>query len=131
MQVPGRTFSQMLPRQANLLYNIALFYETNSVTTRLALNYRGKYLYELNLASQVIDGKTSLVHQNTDYDWFLNETYSLDYSLSIKVTKRLSAFLELNNLLDYPLIIYRGNKDRPVKVEYFGPKGQLGLKYSL
>jgi TonB-dependent receptor len=131
MQVPGRTFTQTLPRQANLLYNVALFYESNRVTTRIALNYRGKYLYELNLASQVIDGKTSLVHQNTEYDWFLNETYSLDYSLSIKVTKRLSCFLELNNLIDYPLIIYRGNEDRPVKVEYFGPKGQAGLKFTL
>jgi TonB-dependent receptor len=53
MNVPGRSKPQPLPRQADHLFNIALFYELHGVQARLALNYRGPYLMELNLDRRV------------------------------------------------------------------------------
>lgn len=133
MQVPGRPGRQPLPRQANFLYNAALTYETGKFNARLALNHKGAYLMELNLAS-VRDnntGEDQLLHLDTDYDVFMDKFTSLDISVLYQFSQRFSAFCELNNLLNNPMYMYRGQKFRPIRVEYYSWRGQAGLRFSI
>lgn len=128
MQVPGRYASQAMAEQTPLLYNISLFYEKYGINTRLALNYTGAYLKELNLAS--VKG-TGLLHKDTDFDVFQGEMYSLDYQLSYDFKKHFTVYFEMNNLLDAPYVEFMGNKNRPVRTEYYRQRGQIGFKYEL
>jgi TonB-dependent receptor len=132
MNVPGRSRPQPLPRQADHLFNIALFYELHGVQARLALNYRGPYLMELNLAAiEDSDGNRILLHDNTDYDIFMDDFLSMDFSASYQIGKRWTVFAEANNLLNWPFLLYRGNDQRPMKLEYYSARGQVGVRFSI
>jgi len=132
MNVPGRSRAQPLPRQAAHLFNAAIFYEKHGIQARLAANYKGPYLLELNLAA-VDDGNGNplLLHDNTDYDVFMDDFLSLDLSISYTFKKHWTVFADANNLLNWPYRLYRGNKDRPVQVEYYDVRAQIGVRYSL
>jgi hypothetical protein len=133
MKVPGRDMKQPLPRQANQLFNTAIFYEKYGVIARLALNYRGPFLMELNTYPEdaADPNNLRLLHQNTDYDIFMDEIWSLDASFSFKFNKYLTAFAEFNNLLNAPFRIYRGSRAHPVQTEYYSVRGQIGVKFQL
>lgn len=128
MQVPGRDKKQAMAEQTPLLYNIGLFYEKYGVNARIALNYTGPYLKELNLAS--VKG-IGLLHKDSDYDIFQGENYSLDFQLGYTFKKHYTVYVEMTNLLDWPFTEYMGNKDRPIRVEYYQQRGQVGFKYEL
>ncbi len=128
MQVPGRAATQAMAEQTPLLYNAALFYEKYGVEARIAINYTGAYLKELNLAS--VKG-LGLLHKNSDYDIFQGENYSLDFQCAYSFKKHYTVYIEMNNLLDWPYLEYMGNKNRPVRVEYYRQRGQVGFKYEL
>jgi TonB-dependent receptor len=132
MQVPGRPQKQAMSEQAPLLYNVALFYEYNKLTSRLGLNYRGAYISDINLAANpdpAAGGKP--LHLDTDYDLFMGEMYSLDFQVSYAFSKHLSAYVELNNLTDAPYRTYVGRPERPLRTEYYRQKGMLGVKFKL
>jgi len=133
MKIAARKAPQPLPRQSPNVANVAVFYESNKLMTRLALNYRDPYLYELNLyaVSDPKSGETIVVHQDNDYDMFIGKSMSLDYSITYRFTKRLAAFAEANNLLNTPYLKYRGRADRPVKTEYYSIRGLVGVKFEL
>lgn len=132
MSVPGRTFDQPLPRQAPHLVNVALFYEKHNIQARLAVNYKAAYLMELNLAATEVDGENQLINPSTDeYDIFYGAYTSMDLSVSYQVHKRVSIYTEWNNLLNSPLRIYRGQKERPVQTEYYSIRGIIGVKFDL
>jgi len=133
MKVPGRDMKQPLPRQANQLFNTAIFYEKYGVIARLALNYRGPFLMELNTYPEdaADPNNLRLLHQNTDYDIFMDEIWSLDASFSFKFNKYLTAFAEFNNLLNAPFRIYRGSRAHPIQTEYYSVRGQIGVKFQL
>ncbi|MBP6732032.1 MAG: TonB-dependent receptor, partial [Chitinophagales bacterium] len=128
MQVPGRPKGQAMAEQTPLLYNVSLFYEKYGVNARIALNYTGAYLKELNLAS--VKG-IGLLHKDASFDTYQGENYSLDFQLSYSFKKHFTVFMEMNNLLDWPYFEYRGQKDRPLRVEYYRQRGQVGFKYEL
>jgi TonB-dependent receptor len=128
MKVPGRSASQAMAEQTPLLYNAALFYEKYGVNARIALNYTGAYLKELNLAS--VKG-IGLLHKDSSFDTYQGENYSLDFQCAYTFKKHYTVFVEMNNLLDWPYFEYRGVKDRPLRVEYYRQKGQIGFKYEL
>lgn len=130
MRVPGRSKAQAMTEQTPLLYNIALFYEKYGFSARLGLNYNGPYLKELNLASvQQPDGSMSLLHKDANFDIFKGENYSLDFLASYEFKKYYTVYIELANLLDYPDLVYRGKKERPIRTEYYRQRGQIGFKY--
>lgn len=128
MQVPGREVKQAMAEQTPLLFNVALFYEKFGLNTRLALNYTGPYLKELNLAA--VKG-IGLIHKNTDFDLFQGAAISLDYQAAYTFKKHYTVYLEANNLLDWPFVEYRGKRDRPVRTEFYGQRLQIGFKYEL
>jgi TonB-dependent receptor len=128
MKVPGRPKAQQMTEQTPLLYSIALYYEYKKIDTRFALLYNGSYLSELNLTSI---NNAELLHKDSDYDTFIGEYYSLDYEFSYQITKRLSAYLELNNLLNAAEKKYRGQTWRTISSEYYRMKGQIGIRFEL
>jgi TonB-dependent receptor len=133
MQIDARHEAQKLPRQSPNVLNVALFFENPRITTRLGLNYRDPYLFELNLYA-VKDPKseeTLILHQDNDYDVFVGRSLTLDYSFSYKLKKHFSFFLEVNNLTNTPFTMYRGQKERPLKTEYYSIRGLAGVRFSL
>jgi outer membrane receptor protein involved in Fe transport len=77
------------------------------------------------------NGDGELLHKDTGFDTFLGEIYSLDFQISYDFLKHFSVFIEGNNLLDSAYKEYRGNPNRPIRVEYYKPRGQIGFKYEL
>lgn len=128
MQVPGRPQSQAMAEQAPLLYNVGLFYEKYGFNARVALNYTSAFLQELNLVS-VPGDDTKLLHTNTDFDVFMGEFYSMDAQISYEFKKHFTIGIEANNLLDWQYKEYRGNPERPIRVEYYRQRGQLYFTY--
>ncbi len=128
MKVPGRPQTQAMTEQTPLLYGVTLYYEYKKIGTRIALLYNGRYLTELNLTS--VNG-ADLLHKDSDFDTFINEYYSLDYQFSYQFTKRFSAYLEVNNILNAPDRKYIGKTWRIASTEYYRCKGQLGIHFQL
>ena len=129
MKVPGRPTGQALTEQTPLIYNVSLYYEKGRVNTKLALNYTGAYLIGLNLGTDPNTGQ--LLHKDTDYDLFRGEMYSLDYELSVGISKHFKAYAEVGNILNAPWITYIGHAWRPKRVEYYQQRFQLGMKFDL
>lgn len=132
MQVPGRPRAQAMSGQTPLLYNLGIFYEKYGITTRVALNYTGPFLKELNLASIVPIGGTQpeLVHKGTDFDLYQDQFYSLDLSVGYLFNTHFSLFVEVSNLLDAPSTEYVGVRERPHRTGYYRQRGQLVAKYA-
>lgn len=128
MDIPGRPNKQKMTEQTPLIYNLGLVYEYKKWNARLALNYIGKNLKEVNLASLVGIG---LLHKDDDFDTYINETYNLDFQVSYAWNKKGSIYLEGMNLLNAAERRYIGKEWRHLRMEYYGQRFQLGLRLDL
>ncbi|QDO83088.1 TonB-dependent receptor [Shewanella psychropiezotolerans] len=115
MTVPGREEKTKIPRQADRLYNLTVYYDDDTFSLRVAMNYKGEYIES--------HGRRS------DSDRYYGSYQSLDMSASYNLSKRASVYLEMNNLTDEPLTYYQGSPARPLQVEYYGVRGMLGFSY--
>ncbi len=106
--------SVRIPRQANNLGNVALYYDDSRFSSRLAYNYKGAFIEEY--------GATD------DLDSYYGDYASLDLTVNYTVSPQLALFGEASNLTNTKLHYYLGRKDRPLQVEYYGPRFLLGLK---
>lgn len=132
MRIEARDKPQALPRQSPNVLNVALYFENQHITTRIGLNYRDPYLYELNLyaVKDPASEKMLILHQNNDYDVYVGRSLTLDYSFAYSFKDHFSLFAEVNNLTNTPYTMYRGQKERPLKTEYYSVRGLVGLRYS-
>jgi TonB-dependent receptor len=128
MRVPGRPSAQKMTEQTPLLYNVAIIYEKNGFNSRLAINYVGKHLKDLNLSSLVGGG---LLHTDTDYDVFMNRYYNLDFQFSYTFNKYYTFYAEANNMLNYPERKYIGKEWRALRTEYYRTRVQIGFRIDL
>lgn len=117
MQILGRTGDVRIPGQSNGLFNAAIFYERGLLQARLALNHKGSNI--------VAHGS------NADFDEYLDKNTTMDANISFRISKRIQLFGEANNLLNTRFRFYFGTPTRPTQVEYYGTRGQLGLKFSV
>ncbi|KTE14050.1 TonB-dependent receptor [Sphingopyxis sp. H115] len=106
-----------LPRQANNLANVALYYDDGRFSSRIAWNYKGAFIEEF--------GATA------DLDSYYGDYASLDLTVNYDVTPNFTLFGEASNLTNSKLHYYLGKKDRPLQVEYYGPRFMLGVKAKL
>ncbi|WP_426278009.1 TonB-dependent receptor [Chryseobacterium sp. S-02] len=109
-----------LPNQSKNLFNTILYYESNKVMIRLAGNFRGKSLETINkdLGPQY-------------YIWS-DKNFTIDFSASYDISKKLKLFVELNNLSNENLRLYMGdNKKRITSNEWYGSRGQLGIRWQI
>lgn len=133
MKIEARNEMQALPRQAPNLFNARISYDSDRLQVNLGLNYRDPYLEELNLFAlkDPITGEPTVIQQNTEFDLYIGKSLSLDASATFFIHKNVSVAAEINNLLNTPSVIYRGQRERPVKTEYYGLRGQVTLRYNL
>jgi TonB-dependent receptor len=104
-----------LPYQAKELYNIQLFFEKKGFNARLAYNYKGKYAVEYA--------------EDDLNDSYYGKYSSLDFGSSYQFTKHLMLYVDVNNILNKPLIYHFGKDEtRPEQVEYYGVRCNLGVK---
>lgn len=132
MKIEARDELQALPRQAPNLFNARISYDTDRLQVNLGLNYRDPYLEELNLFAlkDPITGEQTIIQQNTDFDVYIGKNVSLDASATYFIHKNVSIAAEVNNLLNTPFVVYRGQRERPVQTEYYGLRGQVTLRYN-
>ena len=128
MEIPGRPNAQKMTEQTPLIYNLGLTYEYKKWNARIALNYIGKHLKEVNLSSIVGIG---LLHLDDDFDTYVNEIYNLDFQCSYAFSKHGSIYLEGMNLLNSPQRLYIGKTWRNLRTEYYGMRFQLGMRIEL
>ena len=114
VQIPGRTEKQQLIGQSKNIYNASLFYEKYGFSARIAANFKGSYLDE-------IQGSSS------EQDRYYDDNLNLDFSASYNISKKIRVFMEVNNLLNAPLRYYHGSANRPEQVEWYSLRGQAGV----
>jgi TonB-dependent receptor len=129
MDVPGRPKQQAMTEQSPLLYNVSLYYEHRKINTRLGFNYTAAYSHALNLFTDVTTNE--LVHQDTDYDYYAGNSYSLDYQFLYRFNEHFSMYAEVNNILNAPYHTYVGRSDRPGRTEFYSQRVMLGVKFKL
>jgi len=128
MNIPGRPNQQKMTEQTPLIYNVGLTYEYKKWNARLALNYIGKHLKEVNLSSIVGIG---LLHLDDDFDTYVNDIYNLDFQISYALNDHGSIYLEGMNLLNAPERKYIGKEWRNLRTEYYGMRFQAGIRLDL
>jgi len=109
-----------LPNQSKNLFNAILYYENKKVMIRLAGNYRGKSVETIN--------------QNLGPEYYIwsDKNFTIDFSASYDISKKVKLFIELNNLSNENLRLYMGdNKKRITSNEWYGSRGQLGIRWQL
>lgn len=120
MTIPERPDEKLsTPRQADNIFNASLYYEKGKFNTRLALNYKGAYVMTYE--------------SNAEEDGWYDKYISMDWQASYLIGKKFRVFGELNNILNAPMIYTVGNPDkgRVTQAEYYGVRGQVGLRFNL
>ncbi|WP_089806366.1 TonB-dependent receptor [Chitinophaga sp. YR627] len=115
----GLSDKTSLPNQSKNIFNSILFYERNGVMVRLAGNYRGASVETINQAA----GK--------DFFVWTDKNFTIDASATVNITKSLRVFVELNNLTNEPLRLYMGDKRRVTSTEWYGSRGQAGIRWDI
>ncbi len=115
MTIAGRSDTVPVPRQADELYNVTFYYDDGRFSARIAVNQKGEYIEEHG--------------ESATFDNYYGDYTSVDFSTSLQITDQLMVFAELNNLTDEPLSYYIGSSDRPKQIEYYGLRGQAGIKF--
>lgn len=103
-----------IPRQADNLGNVAVYYDDGRLSARLAMNYKGAFIEEYG--------------SNAESDSYYGEYTSVDFNLAYDVTDRVTVFGEATNLTDEKLFYYLGDEGRPLQVEYYGPRFLAGVR---
>lgn len=106
------------PYQAGTLFNAQLFFEKEGINARIAFNHKGSYA--IGFGERDID------------DVYYGKYNTLDFSASYQIGKNWTLYTDINNILNNPLIYHYGKtQDRPKQVEYYGIKGNIGVKFSI
>ncbi|OCK50098.1 TonB-dependent receptor [Chryseobacterium sp. CBo1] len=109
-----------LPNQSKNLFNAILYYESNKVMIRLAGNYRGKSVETIN------------EKLGPEYYIWSDKNFTIDFSASYDISKKVKLFIELNNLSNESLRLYMGdNKKRITSNEWYGSRGQMGVRWQI
>lgn len=109
-----------LPNQSKNLFNAILYYEGNRLMVRLAGNYRGKSVETIN--------------QNLGPQYYIwsDKNFTIDFSASYDLSKKVKLFIELNNISNEGLRLYMGdNRKRVTSAEWYGSRGQMGIRWQM
>lgn len=116
---PVNTYKTSLPNQSKHLFNSILFYERKGVMVRIAGNYRGASVETLN--------------QQLGKDFYIwtDKNFTVDASATYSISDKVRVFVELNNITNEPLKTYMGDKRRTTAVEWYGARGQAGIRWDI
>lgn len=108
-----------LPKQAKHIFNAILFFENEVFLARVAGNFKGKYLNTIRTAATP-----------EHYEWF-DKNFTVDFSCSCSINKKIRIFLELNNITNQPNRFYHGETARVENESYTSVRGQIGINYNI
>lgn len=108
-----------LPSQSDRSYNLSLGWEGYGFSTRVAANYKSKYLLEVGDVFSA--AKDSWVDAQTQ----------VDLSLRYDITPKLQISFEALNLSDQPYYVYAGRPALNSQYEQYGRSYKLGLKLAV
>lgn len=104
-----------LPGQSDHTYNAGVFYEFGGFSTRLAYNWRSKYVDSIDLAGR-------------EFDIYWDERGQLDFTVSYQATRSIQLYGEGSNLTDSRANRFRGETSRVYEREGFGRFYQIGVR---
>jgi TonB-dependent receptor len=107
-----------LPGQSDHTLNAGLYYEDDRFDTRLAYNYRSKFIDSVSL-----DGR--------GFDIFWDERAQLDLTASVRINESFQIFGEASNLTDTRQNRFSGVRNRVYEREGFGRVFLVGLRMNL
>jgi len=106
-----------LPSQSDTTANVAIGYETQQLSLRLAANYKSKYLAELG---DVEDSR---------YDIYEDDNLTLDFSSKWLISDQISINFAVNNITDEAYFVYTGDKRYNAQYESYGRSYTLGVQW--
>ncbi|RUO66530.1 TonB-dependent receptor [Pseudidiomarina planktonica] len=105
-----------LPSQSDTTANVALGYENDVMSLRLAANFKSEYLAELG---DVEDSR---------YDIIEDDNLTLDFSAKWMVNEYVNISFAANNLTDEPYYVYTGQRRYNAQYESYGRSFTLGIQ---
>ncbi len=103
-----------LPGQAKHSTNLALTYTGKKLFGRLVANYNDTFLFRLGA--------------DEDLDEYYAEAWRLDFTGNYRITRQVTAFIDLINLTNAPLRFFLGTEDRIKQQEFYSWWGRIGVK---
>ena len=107
-----------LPSQSDRTANIAIGYETEALSLRLAANYKSAYLAEVGELDDAA------------YDVFADDHLQLDFSSKYQWSDSVQLYFNIVNLNDEPYYAYTGQRYANFQYEQYGRSFALGLQVS-
>ncbi|MBQ0734665.1 TonB-dependent receptor [Aquimarina celericrescens] len=101
--------------QADNTWNAALYYDKKKFSARLSLNYNDRSLLSFS--------------DDPEFDLFLEERYQLDGNASYKLNDHLTFFVEMQNLLDDPVVEFQNIRSQVTNYELYGWTGRFGVNF--
>jgi outer membrane receptor protein involved in Fe transport len=108
--------STSLPSQSDRTANLALGYESDKLSLRLAANYKSAYLAEVG---DITDSA---------YDVYADDHLQLDFSSKYKINSGIQLYFNVVNLNDEPYYAYTGRQAYNFQYETYGRTFVLGLQ---
>lgn len=107
-----------LPSQSDRTANIAIGYETEALSLRLAANYKSAYLAEVGALDDAA------------YDVYAGDHLQLDFSSKYQWSDSVQLYFNIVNLNDEPYYAYTGQRYANFQYEQYGRSFALGLQIS-
>jgi TonB-dependent receptor len=124
--IPGRSDSPALLRQAPNTWNISPTYDTNRFSMRVGMTFDDAMIY----AYQWTDGADSVGIKGPSGDNYLYAHYQFDTQASYRLWKGFSVYGYGLNLNNEVFGFYNGSPQYVVQREYYHPTYAGGLRYT-
>jgi TonB-dependent receptor len=112
---PNLNETIVLPGSTTHMGNIALAYDKQKLSLRLAMNYNGAYLSEVGDVSE--------------NDLYVKARLQLDVTASYTINKHFRVFVEGLNLTNQPFETYMGDQTRITQREFYSWWTRAGIKF--
>lgn len=116
--LPGRSDPITLPGQSDNVANLALGYEKNGLSLRLAATWRDKYFDEIDDM------------EDPAFDRYLSSHTQVDFMGSWFINGNTQVYLNLINLTDEPLHAYFDQPRYLSQFEQYGMTAEVGIRFT-
>ena len=114
--VPFREESIQLPQQSENIANLALGYDGAGLSVRLAMNYRGEFLDEINDP------------EDPSQDRYVSSETRWDFTAEYEITENVAALFSVQNITDEPFYAFLGDRRFANQYDEFGRTWDLGVR---
>jgi TonB-dependent receptor len=126
--LPGRTDSPRLLRQAPNTWNVSPTFDTRRFSMRLGMTYNDAMIYSYQFDPTAL---TAGGVKGPGGDAYLYSHFQIDTEASYKLTSRLSVYGYGLNLNNEVFGFYQGSPQYMIQREYYHPTFAGGLRYTL